>query len=67
MKVIAYRDTAGGLHSTPEDAVVADMQTLFADMEGASWAIARKVLSERQLIGDLYCMLDEMKREETLP
>ncbi len=64
MKVTAYEDSLGRLHRSPEEAVAADLQTLFPDMEGASLAIARKILQERQLIGDLYCKLDEMKRQQ---
>ena len=64
MKVTAYEDSRGCLHRSPEGAVAADLQTLFPDMGGASLAIARKILQERQLIGDLYCKLDEMKRQQ---
>jgi hypothetical protein len=62
--ITAFEDSFGRLHKTPEEAVAADLQTLFPDMEGASLSIAMRILRERQLIGDLYCKLDEMKRQQ---
>ena len=63
LSVKAYPDSRGVLHKTPEDAVASDISTLFKQMEGASLSIAWTILNERQLIGDLYCRLDEMKKE----